>query len=94
MLDICFPLLYNLNVRESRERPLKPTFLTCFYVVFRDKQQRTLKIKQRRETRNYFESICGDTESTQEITDVELHRGNLENRLFEHASVYMSRTKL
>ena len=83
MLDICFPLLYNLNVRESRERPLKPTFLTSFYVVFRDKQQRTLKIKQRRETRNYFESICGDTESTQEITDVELHRGNLENRLFK-----------
>ena len=78
MLDICFPPLYNLNVRESRERPLKPTYLTSFYVVFRDKQQRTLKIKQRRETRNYFESICGDTESTQEITDVKYTSGNPE----------------
>ena len=41
------------------------------------------KLNNEEETRNYFESICGDTESTQEITDVELHRGNLENRLFK-----------
>ena len=28
------------------------------------------KLNNEEETRNYFESICGDTESTQEITDV------------------------
>ena len=37
------------------------------------------KLNNEEETRNYFESICGNTESTQEITDVNYIEGNPEH---------------
>ena len=53
-----------------------------------------MKIKQQRKTRNYFESIYCKVESTQKITDVKLHQGNLEDRLFETRKRKMSRLAL
>ena len=72
-LDFWKHTQYNLNVRESRSSTKNPLKNAGFKPIF-DTRIRTLKIKQRRkETRNYFESICSRkaAESTQKITDVE-----------------------
>ena len=50
--------LKNLCFRQRFE----PIFVIC--------DKGPWKLNNEEETRNYFESICGDTESTQEITDV------------------------